>query len=60
MINILLISSNGPSFFKQYTGAKSQRKMSLDKQRLARIEDSGHLQAVTEFPHDEVLILDKW
>ncbi|CAM0945315.1 unnamed protein product [Alopecurus aequalis] len=40
------------SFFKQYTGAKSQRKMTLDKQQLAMIEDSGPL---LEFPHDEIV-----
>lgn len=34
--------------------------MTLNKQRLAMIEDSGPLQAMFEFPHDEVLILNKW
>jgi hypothetical protein len=60
MINILLISSNVSSFFKQYTETNSQRKMLLNKQRLARIEDSGLLQAITESSHNEVLILNKW
>ncbi|KAM0875716.1 hypothetical protein ACQ4PT_036646 [Festuca glaucescens] len=43
------------SFFKQYTETNSQRKMLLNKQRLARIEDSGLLQAITEFPHNEIV-----
>uniref|UniRef100_A0ACD5YWA9 Uncharacterized protein n=1 Tax=Avena sativa TaxID=4498 RepID=A0ACD5YWA9_AVESA len=53
-ISSMEVSPTSDSFFKQYTGAKFHRKMVLDKQRLARIEDSGHLQAITEFPHAEI------
>ncbi|XP_044403362.1 BAG-associated GRAM protein 1 isoform X5 [Triticum aestivum] len=49
------VSSTSDSFFKQYTGAKSQRKMILTRQRLAMTEDSGPLHATIEFPHDEIV-----
>ncbi|XP_014756501.1 BAG-associated GRAM protein 1 isoform X2 [Brachypodium distachyon] len=43
------------SYFNQHTRVDSQRKMTLNKQRLAMIEDSGPLQAMFEFPHDEIV-----
>ncbi|XP_044951065.1 BAG-associated GRAM protein 1-like isoform X1 [Hordeum vulgare subsp. vulgare] len=49
------VPSTSDSFFKQYTGAKSQRKMILTRQRLAMTEDSGPLHAITEFPHDQIV-----
>ncbi|XP_048534840.1 BAG-associated GRAM protein 1-like isoform X3 [Triticum urartu] len=49
------VSSTSDSFFKQYTGAKSQRKMILTRQRLAMTEDSGPLHSTIEFPHDEIV-----
>lgn len=49
------VPSTSDSFFKQYTGAKSQRKMILTRQRLAMTEDSGPLHATTEFPHDQIV-----
>ncbi|KAM0869248.1 hypothetical protein ACQ4PT_040799 [Festuca glaucescens] len=54
-ISSMEVFPTSDSFFKQYTGAKSQRKMLLNKQRLSRTEDSGPLQAITEFPHDEIV-----
>ncbi|PNT69014.1 hypothetical protein BRADI_3g48261v3 [Brachypodium distachyon] len=46
---------NSDSYFNQHTRVDSQRKMTLNKQRLAMIEDSGPLQAMFEFPHDEIV-----
>ncbi|KAM0886371.1 hypothetical protein ACQ4PT_029735 [Festuca glaucescens] len=54
-ISSMEVFPTSDSFFKQYTGAKSQTKMLLNKQRLSRTEDSGPLQAITEFPHDEIV-----
>ncbi|VAI58320.1 unnamed protein product [Triticum turgidum subsp. durum] len=49
------VLSTSDSFFKQYTGAKSQREMILTRQQLAMTEDSGPLHATIEVPHDEIV-----
>ncbi|XP_037454049.1 BAG-associated GRAM protein 1-like [Triticum dicoccoides] len=49
------VLSTSDIFFKQYTGAKSQREMILTRQQLAMTEDSGPLHATIEVPHDEIV-----
>ncbi|OEL34707.1 BAG-associated GRAM protein 1 [Dichanthelium oligosanthes] len=43
------------SFFEEYTGVESPRKMILKKQRQVMIEGIGPLQTIYKLPHDEIV-----